>query len=672
ILWEPPTDVWQRSQLGRFTAWLESTRGLRFPGYDALWQWSVTDLDGFWAAVWDYFGIEPATPYEAVLADRDMPGARWFPGATLNYAGHLVQGARRTGHPDGASIVSYSQTRATVRLTPADLEDLVARARAGFVELGVGRGDRVAAYLPSLPETVAAYLACLSLGAIWSSCAPEFGTRSVVDRLAQTKPKVLLAIDGYRFVNKPVDRLAEVAEIRTALPSLQSVVALPYLYADDVRIDGAVGWSDFTAVTGPLTFDPVPFDHPLHILFSSGTTGLPKPIVHGHGGVLLDQLKSMAFHQDLGPDDRMFFFTTTGWMAWNWLVSALGLGTSIVLLDGNLLHPDLGAPWRLASDTGTTTYGASPAFLSACRKAGVVPKEVADLSRLRTVCSGGSPLSAELFRWVYGAVGDEVYLHSFSGGTEICGAFVGGAPVLPVRAGEITCRWLGCDVEAFDEHGRPVVDQEGELVLVEPLPSMPVGLWNDPEGRRYRATYFDQFPGVWRHGDRITISDHGGLVISGRSDATLNRGGVRLGTSEFYAVVEALPEISDSLVVHLEDPDGGAGQLILFVVLAEGTELDGPLRARITGDLRRSLSPRHVPDVVQAVPAVPRTITGKKLEVPVKRILTGTPPDAAASRGALLNPDALGPFETLGRQWGLIDLTAAAIPVPAATSPSEE
>src|SRR5581483_3210492 len=312
-----------------------------------------------WAAVWDYFGIEPATPYEAVLADRDMPGARWFPGATLNYAGHLVQGARRTGHPDGASIVSYSQTRATVRLTPADLEDLVARARAGFVELGVGRGDRVAAYLPSLPETVAAYLACLSLGAIWSSCAPEFGTRSVVDRLAQTKPKVLLAIDGYRFVNKPVDRLAEVAEIRTALPSLQSVVALPYLYADDVRIDGAVGWSDFTAVTGPLTFDPVPFDHPLHILFSSGTTGLPKPIVHGHGGVLLDQLKSMAFHQDLGPDDRMFFFTTTGWMAWNWLVSALGLGTSIVLLDGNLLHqPRL--PQRLSQGGRRAQGGGRP------------------------------------------------------------------------------------------------------------------------------------------------------------------------------------------------------------------------------------------------------------------------------------------------------------------------
>jgi acetoacetyl-CoA synthetase len=677
ILWEPPPENWQGSQIGRFISWLESDRGLRFSDYDSLWQWSVTDLAAFWTAVWDYFDIKASAPYQEALAQRNMPGARWFEGATLNYAEHVVGGARRVRHADGAAIVSLSQTRPTVRITPDELEDQIARARTGFVRLGVRSGDPVAAYLPSVPETVAAYLACLSLGAVWSSCAPEFGTRSVVDRLGQVQPKVLLAVDGYRFGERAVDRTSEVAEIRDALPTLEAVVTLPYLYPDDVRVGGAIGWHDFTAEAGPLAFDPVPFDHPVHILFSSGTTGLPKPIVHGHGGVLLDQLKSMAFHQDLGPRDRLFFFSTTGWMAWNWLVSALATGASIVLADGNLLHPDLAAPWKLVAEMGITAYGASPAFMTACRKDGLVPRQVADLSTLRSLCAGGSPLTPELFRWVYEAVGDDLYVQSFSGGTEVAGAFVGGAPVLPVRAGEITCRWLGCKVESFDEDGRSVVGEEGELVLTEPLPSMPLGFWNDPGGARFRSTYFERFPGAWHHGDRVTISAEGTLVISGRSDATLNRGGVRLGTSEFYTVVEALPEVVDSLVVHLEDADGGAGELILFVVLAEGAELDGPLRARITGDLRRYLSPRHVPDLIQPVPGLPRTITGKKLEIPVKRILTGTAPDVAASRGALQDPNSLDPFETFARRRSLVDLTAGAratggSPVPVATITSEE
>ena len=647
VLWNPPADVEQTSQVGRFTTWLAAERGRKFSTYPELWEWSVTDLDGFWSALWDYFGIQSSAPYEAVLAERSMPGARWFPGARLNYGEQILAGARRAAHPDGAVIVSLSQTRPAAKVPAGDLEDLVARARAGFVRLGIQSGDRVAAYLPSLPETVAAYLACLSLGAVWSSCAPEFGTRSVVDRLGQVQPKLLLAVDGYRFGDKAVDRSAEVAQIRAALPSLEHVVTLPYLYPDEVRVPDAQPWAEFTAEAGKLEFEPVPFDHPVHILFSSGTTGLPKPIVHGHGGVLLDQLKCMTFHQNLGTEDRLFFFSTTGWMAWNWLVSALAGGTSIVLADGNLLYPDLGAPWRAVAEHGISVYGVSPAFLTACRKAGIVPRETADLSGLRGVSAGGSPLTPEMFRYVYDEIGEEVFLQSFSGGTEICGGFVGGVPTLPVRAGEITTRWLGCKVEAFDENGRSIVGEEGELVLTEPLPSMPLGLWNDPDGSRFRATYFETFPGVWHHGDRITISEHGSVVISGRSDATLNRGGVRLGTGEFYTVVEALPEVADSLVVHLEDAEGGAGELILFVVPVDEAGLSDELRARIAGDLRRNLSPRHVPDRIEAVPAIPKTITGKKLEVPVKRILQGVAPDTAASRGALQDPSALDAFVAL-------------------------
>jgi len=647
VLWEPPADAWSSTQVGMFVQWLASTRGLRFHSYDELWEWSVTDVEAFWAAIWEYFGIRSSAPYEAVLADAGMPGARWFPGARLNYAEHILAGARRSTHPDGAALVSLSQTRPDARVHADQLEDLVARARAGLRRLGVGVGDRVAAYLPSLPETVAAYLATLSLGAVWCVCPPEFGTRSVVDRLGQVQPKVLLAADGYRFGDKPVDRTAEVAEIRAALPSLEHVVTLPYLYPDSLRIPDALPWAELVAEPGELEFEQVPFDHPLHILFSSGTTGLPKPIVHGHGGVLLDQLKSMTFHQNLGTSDRLFFFTTTGWMAWNWLVSAMAGGASIVLADGNLLHPDLEAPWRAVDELGITVYGASPAFLTACRKAGVIPRKAADLSGLRGVSVGGSPLTAEMFRWIYANVGESVFVQSFSGGTEICGAFVGGVPLLPVRAGEISCRWLGSRVEAYDPDGRPVIGEEGELVLTSPLPSMPLGLWGDSDGTRFRATYFERFPGVWHHGDRITISEHGSVVISGRSDATLNRGGVRLGTAEFYTVAEALPEVADSLVVHLEDDAGGAGELILFVVLAPDAELDDALRARIAGELRAQLSPRHVPDRIEAVPAIPRTLTGKKLEVPVKRILSGTPAEDAASRGSLADPTALDAFVAL-------------------------
>jgi acetoacetyl-CoA synthetase len=646
ILWSPPSDVRDRTRVGRYLSWLEEHRGLRFEDYAGLWAWSVDDLEGFWSSIWEHFGVVAHTPYETVLADASMPGAVWFPGATLNYAEHALRGASG----DDIKVLGRSQTRGAVDITGAELADRVGRARGGLARLGVGPGDRVAAYLPNIPEALVAFLATASLGAIWSSCAPEFGTRSVVDRLRQIDPRVLLTVDGYRYGERAVDRTAEVAAIRESLPSLAATVAVPYLDPDPGRIPGSQHWDDLLSEAGELTFASVPFDHPLYILYSSGTTGLPKPIIHGHGGILVEHLKKLALHHDLGPGDRFFWFTTTGWMMWNYLASGLAVGSAVVCYDGNPAHPDLGELWRVAAECGVTYFGTSAPFLLTCRKEGLRPSELADLSRLRGVGSTGAPLSPDGFRWVYEAVGSDLVLSSASGGTDVCTAFVGGIPLLPVRAGEIACRCLGARVEAFDSTGRPVVGEQGELVITAPMPSMPVGFWGDSDGSRYRAAYFEDYPGVWRHGDWITITPWGSCVISGRSDATLNRGGVRLGTSELYSVVESIPEVADSLVIHLEDPGGGMGELLLFVAAADGAVVDEDLRARIAAALRRELSPRHVPDKIETVPAVPRTLSGKKLEVPVKRILLGAEPDVAVSRGALANPEALDVFVDLARR----------------------
>ncbi|MFI7435569.1 acetoacetate--CoA ligase [Micromonospora haikouensis] len=649
VLWTPPADVRERSRIGAYLRWLAEHRGLEFADYAALWEWSVTDLDGFWRSVWDHFGVVAHTEPTATLADPAMPGARWFPGATLNYAENVL---RMPGlGDDDPVVIAHGQTRAPQTLTAAELREQVRRVAAGLRRLGVGPGDRVAAYAPNIPETYVLLLATASLGAIFSSCAPEFGTRSVTDRWRQIEPKVLVAVDGYRYGDKPVDRRGEVAAIRAALPSLEHTVAIAYLDPAGPAPDGAIAWAELAAPTDePLAFAGVPFDHPLYVLYSSGTTGLPKPIVHGHGGILLEHVKMLALHHDLGPGDRFFWFTTTGWMMWNFLVSAPAVGAAIVLFDGNPGHPDLGGLWRLAAETGTTYFGTSAPFLLACRKAGLVPREVADLSALRGVGSTGAPLPAEGFTWVYEAVGDDLQLQSLSGGTDVCTGFVGGVPLLPVHAGEITCRALGARVEARSADGTPVLGELGELVITAPMPSMPVGFWNDTDGSRYREAYFELYPGVWRHGDWITINERGGCVITGRSDATLNRGGVRLGTAEFYSVVEGLDEVVDSVVVHLEDDEGGAGELLLFVVLADGLELDDALRKKICRELRTALSPRHVPDEIHQVRAVPRTLSAKKLEVPVKKILTGTPVDDAAAKGALANPESLTAFAAFAQR----------------------
>ncbi|MFG1673224.1 acetoacetate--CoA ligase [Micromonospora sp. NPDC049282] len=649
VLWTPPADVRERSRIGDYLRWLTEHRGLEFVDYDALWQWSVTDLDAFWRSIWDYFQVLAHTPPTATLAGRAMPGARWFPGATLNYAENVL---RMPGlGDDDPAVIAHGQTRAPETLTVAELRDRVRRVAAGLRRLGVGPGDRVAAYAPNIPETYVLLLATASLGAIFSSCAPEFGTRSVTDRWQQIEPSVLVAVDGYRYGDKPVDRRAEVAAIRAALPSLRHTVAVAYLDPAGDAPEAAISWAELAAETDePLSFTPVPFDHPLYVLYSSGTTGLPKPIVHGHGGILLEHLKMLALHHDLGPADRFLWFTTTGWMMWNFLVSGPAVGAAIVLFDGNPGHPDLGALWRTAAETGTTYFGTSAPFLLACRKAGLVPRDVADLSALRGLGSTGAPLPAEGFTWVYENVNDRLQLQSLSGGTDVCTGFVGGVPLLPVHAGEIACRALGAKVEARSADGSAVIGQLGELVITEPMPSMPVGFWNDPDGARYREAYFEVYPGVWRHGDWITVNERGGCVITGRSDATLNRGGVRLGTAEFYSVVEGLDEVVDSVVVHLEDDEGGAGELLLFVVLADGLELDDAMRRKICRELRTALSPRHVPDEIHQVRAVPRTLSAKKLEVPVKKILTGTPVDRAAAKGALANPESLTAFATLAQR----------------------
>jgi acetoacetyl-CoA synthetase len=630
--------------MGRYLAWLRDEHGRDFAGWEDFHRWSVDDLEGFWGSLWEFFDVQAGEPYDEVLTTREMPGARWFTGSRLNYAQHMM-GTR--DDDDRVAIVARSQTRPGSSLTFAELREQVARARWGLQQLGVGPGDRVVGYLPNVPETVVAFIATASLGATWATCAPEFGARSVIDRFAQIEPKVLLTVGGYGYRDRYLHRGEEVAKVREALPTLEHVVHVPY---GEATVPDAIEWSELVRYEGPLEFEQVPFDHPLVVLFSSGTTGLPKAIVHGHGNLLVEHLKAHGLQWDLGPEKRLLQFTTTAWMMWNALVSALLLRSSMVLIDGDPTWPDLGLQWRLAAETGATHVGMSPAFIMACRKAGLQPGRELDLSKLRTVITAGSPLPPEGFGFIYEQLGPETLLINGSGGTDVCSAFVTGNVMVPVYEGELAAPSLAVDCRAFDEQGNTVVGELGEFVVLTPMPSMPVRLWNDPDGSRLREAYFDVYPGVWRQGDWAMFTERGSCIITGRSDATLNRGGVRLGTSEIYATVEDVEEVVDSLIVHLEDDEGGAGELLLFVVLAEGAELDDDLRTKIRSKLRAELSPRHAPDTIVAVPAVPRTRTGKKLETPVKRILRGAKAEDVASRDALLDPSAIDAFvEYAGR-----------------------
>ena len=639
VLWNPPADAETTTRIGQFMQWLDSHEGRRFDGYQDLWQWSVDSVGEFWATIWRYFDLGGTPTADRALADASMPGASWFPDYTINYAQQVLRAPGR--EDDDVIVVARSDARDPIELTVAQLRSQVGACAAGLRRLGVERGDRVAAYLPNIPETVVLLMACASIGAVFSSCAPEFGTRSVVDRFQQIEPKVLVTVDGYYYGPKHIDRRDEVAAIRHELPGLRHTVSLPYT---ENAVADSIEWDALLSEPAEPSFVPLPFDHPLYVLYSSGTTGLPKPIVHGHGGITLEHLKMLALHHELGPDDRFYWFCTTGWMMWNFLVSAPAVGAAMVLFDGNPAKPDLSAQWKMAEETGITNFGTSAPFLLSCKKAGLVPREVADLSRLRGIGSTGSPLPPEGFQYVYDAISSDIILSSLSGGTDVCTGFVGGAAIVPVYKGEIACRCLGSRVEAYDTEGKPVIDEQGELVVTAPMPSMPVGFYGDTDGSRYRESYFDTYPGVWRHGDWITISSRGTCIITGRSDATLKRGGVRLGTSEFYSVVEALDEIANSLVVHLEDPDGGMGRLLLFVVVADGIAVDQALSDKVARELRTNLSPRHVPDELHAVAEIPQTLSGKKLEIPVKKILLGASVETAASTGALSNPKSLDAF----------------------------
>ncbi|SNT56779.1 acetoacetyl-CoA synthetase [Streptosporangium subroseum] len=658
LLWEPTPEVVRDAKVTRYMEWLGR------PGdYESLWRWSVDAPAEFWTSVWDYFEVVGERGDGPVISGT-MPGVEWFAGSTLNYAANALR--RAATEPDRPAVVFRDEAGGRRTLTLGELAGEVARVRTGLAALGVGRGDRVAAYAPNIPETLVAFLATASLGAIWSSCSPDFGAPSVIDRFTQIEPKVLIAVDGYDYNGRRFDRSQVVSDIAAKLPTLVARVRISAPNdisggtpgaerpgtnetsgtetpggGDPASGDGRheLSWADLRASAGPLSFEPVPFDHPLWIVYSSGTTGLPKPIVHGHGGIVLEHLKALSFHQDLGEDDTFFWYTTTGWMMWNYLIGGLLVGSTVLLYDGSATYPETGALWRLSAEEGVTYFGTGAPYVIASMKADLKPE---GLDRLRGLGSTGSPLPPEGFAWVHEALPD-VQLGSFSGGTDVCTGFVGAVPLLPVRAGVIPCSGLGAKVESFDPSGAPVIGEVGELVVTQPMPSMPVMFWNDPDGSRYRESYFADYPGVWRHGDWIKILPDGGCVIYGRSDSTLNRGGVRMGTSEFYRVVERFEEIADSLVIDTGQL-GQEGRLLLYVAMVEGSVLSDDLVTRLRGDLREALSPRHVPNEIIEVPGIPRTLSGKKLEVPIRKILLGVPPEKAANLDAMANPEVLRHF----------------------------
>ncbi|WP_136417078.1 acetoacetate--CoA ligase [Herbaspirillum sp. ST 5-3] len=647
-LWAPTPERIARTRMHDYMTWLAKEKGVRADDYDALWQWSVDHLDQFWASLWEYFKVQSSAPYTRVFDSEKMPGTKWFEGARMNIAEQVFRFHRSEQESKEAAIIGKSELRPTVELSWGEMRRQIASIAYALREMGVRPGDRVVSYLPNLPETVVAFYACASIGAIWSSCSPDMGTPSVLDRFGQIAPKVLIAVDGYRYGGKDFDRRDVVTGLMQSLPSLEHVVLLPYLQ-QDATLDGTHNWNELLAHDSDIRFEQLPFDHPLWVVYSSGTTGMPKPIVHGQGGVLLESLKGHGLHSDLGESDRFMWYSTTGWIMWNSQVTGLLLGASIALYDGNPGYPDLGVLWKFAEEARLTVFGAGSAYFTNCMKAGIEPGKLADLHRLRTIGATGSPLPAEAFAWIYEQLGSNVLLAIISGGTDVAAAFVGACPILPLYAGEMQCRYLGVAVYAMDDQGKPLDDAVGELVVTKPMPSMPLYFWNDPEGRRYHESYFDMYPGWWRHGDWLQITPHGGAVIYGRSDTTINRHGIRMGTSEIYRVVESMPEIVDSLVVDLEYL-GRESYMPLFVVLRPGVQLDESLIKRIFDNIRSALSARHVPNEVFAAAEIPRTLSGKKMELPVKKLLLGMPVADVASPDAMSNPGSLAYFVELAKQ----------------------
>ncbi|MDX2854278.1 acetoacetate--CoA ligase [Actinacidiphila glaucinigra] len=655
-LWQPGPDRVSGAQVTRFQAWAAEHHGAPAPdaadpvaGYQALHAWSVREAETFWRSVVEWFDVRFSSPYETVLADASMPGATWFPGATLNYAEHALRPAGDAARAGEPALLHLDERHEIGATSWAGLRRQVASLAHELRALGVRPGDRVSGYLPNVPQAVVALLATAAVGGVWTSCAPDFGARSVLDRFQQVEPVVLFTVDGYRYGGKEHDRTGVVAELRAELPSLRAVVHIPLLGTPVP--EGALDWDSLVSGDPEPVYEQVPFDHPLWVLYSSGTTGLPKAIVQSQGGILLEHLKQTGLHLDLGPGDRFFWYTSTGWMMWNFLVGGLLAGSTIVLYDGSPGFPDTGAQWGVAERTGTTVFGTSAAYVIACRKAGVRPGRDHDLSAVTCVATTGSPLPPDGFRWIHDEVKEDLWIASVSGGTDVCSCFAGGVPTLPVYIGELQAPCLGTDLQAWDPYGKPVTDEVGELVVTNPMPSMPVHFWNDPDGSRYHDSYFEMFPGVWRHGDWITLTSRGTVVIHGRSDSTLNRQGVRMGSADIYEAVERLPEIRESLVIGIEEPDGGYW-MPLFVQLAEGAVLDDALRDKVRRTIREQLSPRHVPDEIIPVPGIPHTLTGKRIEVPVKKLLQGTPMDKAVNPGSVDNVELLRFYQELARTRG--------------------
>ncbi|MDP6651296.1 MAG: acetoacetate--CoA ligase [Gammaproteobacteria bacterium] len=639
-LWTPSDETIASANITSYISWL-TTRGIEVSNYDELWHWSVDHIEDFWESLWDYFELTYSKKWSAVLTERKMPGAEWFPGVRLNYAENIF--ARRD---DNKPMLLFKAENTDLQeVSWATIEEQTRRLATTLKKLGVEEGDRVVAYLPNIPEAIVAMLAVSSIGAIWSSCPPDFGKSSVLDRFSQIEPKVLLAVDGYDFGGKAHDRRPVVAEIQQALPTIEQTLLIDHISKETADLKNTVLWSQALrdADDSALTFTQLPFDHPLWIVHSFGTTGLPKPIVHGHGGVILEHCKAVVFHNDIKPDDRFYWYSSAGWMMWNYLIGALFAKAILVIYNGSPAYPNANAQFELAEKAGVTYFGTSAAFISACLNTGIHPNQDYDLGAIRAVGSTGSPLSTDGFRWIYENINKDLALESLSGGTDLCTAFVGGARTLPIYMGEIQGASLGANVQAFDEEGKPIRNEVGELVITEPMPSMPLFFWNDEGVALYRESYFSMYPGIWRHGDWIQFNDRGGCVIFGRSDSTINRQGVRMGTSEIYRVVESFDEILDSFIIGLEF-HGRESFMPLFLVLKEGVVLNEELKTRIANRLCQEVSPRHVSNEMLTIDEVPYTLSGKKMEVPIRKILLGMEVDRAANLGAMRNPEAIDFF----------------------------